>query len=54
VTYTVRSGPPVTASHHGQQFSVRVEEPVAFPGDYRTHDAALTTVSADSPQPSRR
>src|SRR5262249_10350175 len=52
VTYTVRSGAPLTASHHGQQFTVAVDAPVAFPGDYRTHDAVLTTAPAEVPEPS--
>jgi alpha,alpha-trehalose phosphorylase len=54
VTYTVRSGAPLTASHHGQQFTVAVDAPVTFPGDYRTHDAVPTTAPAEVPEPSRR
>jgi alpha,alpha-trehalose phosphorylase len=40
VTYTVRSGDPVTARHRGEEFIAEVGQPVTFPGDYRTHDGA--------------
>jgi alpha,alpha-trehalose phosphorylase len=40
-TYTVRSGGPVTARHRGTEFTAEVGQPVTFPGDYRTHDAAI-------------
>ncbi|MBD0322173.1 MAG: glycoside hydrolase family 65 protein, partial [Aldersonia sp.] len=38
VTYTLRSGEPVTARHRGQEFAAEAGRPVTFPGDYRTHD----------------
>ena len=38
VTYRVRSGNPVTASHYGQEFTVAVGSPVSFPGQYRAGD----------------
>src|SRR5215472_9232604 len=41
VTYAVRSGDPVTARHRGTEFTAEVGQPVTFPGDYRTHDAAI-------------
>jgi alpha,alpha-trehalose phosphorylase len=41
VTYTVRSGDPVTARHRGEEFVAEVGRPVTFPGAYRTHDAAF-------------
>jgi hypothetical protein len=41
VTYTVRSCDPVTAQHRGTEFTAKVGRPVTFPGDYRTHDAAI-------------
>ncbi|MEV5551352.1 beta-phosphoglucomutase family hydrolase [Streptomyces sp. NPDC052309] len=41
VTYTVRSGDPVTARHRGTEFTAEVGQPVAFPGDYHTHDGAV-------------
>ena len=40
VTYTLRSGEPLTARHHGREFTVTVAAPVSFPGQYRTHDGA--------------
>jgi len=39
VTYTVRSGGPVTAQHHGQTFTVEAGSPVSFRGRYHTSDA---------------
>lgn len=39
VTYTVRSGEPVTGRHRGTPFTVRQGEPVSFPGEYHTRDA---------------
>jgi alpha,alpha-trehalose phosphorylase len=41
VTYTVRSGDPVTARHRGTEFTAEVGRPVTFPGEYHTHDAAI-------------
>ena len=38
VTYTVRSGDPVTARHRGTEFTAEVGKPITFPGDYHTHD----------------
>ena len=38
VTYSVRSGDPVTARHRGEEFVAAVGQRVTFPGDYRTHD----------------
>jgi alpha,alpha-trehalose phosphorylase len=49
VTYTVRAGEPLTATHHGKEFTVTADAPVAFPGDYRTHDAAVTTTPTGPP-----
>ncbi|MET8151297.1 HAD family hydrolase [Actinoplanes sp. NPDC049668] len=39
VTYSLRSGNPMTAQHNGQEFTVTAASPVSFPGEYRTHDA---------------
>jgi alpha,alpha-trehalose phosphorylase len=39
VTYRLKSGEPVTAHHYGHAFTVSVDEPVTFPGQYRTSDA---------------
>jgi alpha,alpha-trehalose phosphorylase len=38
VTYSVRSGNLVTASHYGQEFTVSAGSPVSFPGRYRSGD----------------
>jgi alpha,alpha-trehalose phosphorylase len=38
VTYTVRRGNPVTASHYGLEFTVSAGSPVSFPGQYRSAD----------------
>jgi len=38
VTYRVRSGNPVTASHYGQEFTVAAGSEVSFPGQYRAAD----------------
>jgi alpha,alpha-trehalose phosphorylase len=38
VTYSVRSGDPVTACHYGQEFTVSAGSPVSFPGQYRSGD----------------
>jgi alpha,alpha-trehalose phosphorylase len=38
VTYSVRGGNPVTASHYGQEFTVSAGSPVSFPGQYRSGD----------------
>jgi alpha,alpha-trehalose phosphorylase len=40
VTYSVRSGNPVTAFHYGQEFTVSPESPVSFPGQYRSGDGS--------------
>ena len=40
VTYRLKSGEPVTAHHYGHAFTVSADEPVIFPGQYRTSDAA--------------
>jgi alpha,alpha-trehalose phosphorylase len=40
VTYSVRTGDPVTAYHYGQEFTVAAGSPVSFSGEYRTRDAA--------------
>jgi alpha,alpha-trehalose phosphorylase len=42
VTYRLKSGEPVTAHHYGHAFTVTTDEPVIFPGQYRTSDAAPT------------
>jgi alpha,alpha-trehalose phosphorylase len=51
VTYRVRSGDQVTASHYGQEFTVSAESPVSFPGHYRGGDGLapgqLTPAGAD-------
>ena len=39
VTYTVRSGGPVSGQHRGEPFTARPGEPVRFPGEYHTRDA---------------
>nr|BFE76172.1 hypothetical protein GCM10020092_094730 [Actinoplanes digitatis] len=39
VTYSLRSGDPMTAQHNGHEFTVTTTSPVSFPGEYRTHDA---------------
>ncbi|MDM7855987.1 beta-phosphoglucomutase family hydrolase [Cellulomonas alba] len=39
VTYSVRSGGPVTAHHHDVAFTVAPGAPVSFPGTYHTSDA---------------
>jgi alpha,alpha-trehalose phosphorylase len=49
VTYRVRSGDPVTASHYGQEFTVSVESDVSFPGQYRAVDG----VAPGSPAPAK-
>jgi alpha,alpha-trehalose phosphorylase len=38
VTYSVRGGDPVTASHYGREFTVSAGSPVSFPGQYRSDD----------------
>ena len=40
VTYSVRSGDPITLRHRGTEFTVAPGAPAMFPGDYHTHDAA--------------
>jgi alpha,alpha-trehalose phosphorylase len=44
VTYSVRSGNPLTAAHYGQEFTVAAGSPVSFPGQYRY-------LSGDGPTP---
>jgi alpha,alpha-trehalose phosphorylase len=39
VTYRLKGGEPVTAHHYGHAFTVSTDEPVTFPGQYRTSDA---------------
>jgi len=46
VTYRVRSGDPVTASHYGQEFTVSAGSPVSFPGQYRAGDGLAPGSSA--------
>jgi alpha,alpha-trehalose phosphorylase len=41
VTYRVRTGEPVTARHWDEEFTVGVDAPVAFTGEYRTRDEPL-------------
>jgi len=41
VTYRVRSGNPVTASHYGQEFTVAADSEVSFPGQYRAADGPV-------------
>lgn len=38
VTYAVRSGGPVSASHHGEPFTVSPGSPVSFSGSFQTRD----------------
>jgi alpha,alpha-trehalose phosphorylase len=40
ITYRLKSGEPVTAHHYGRAFTVSTDEPVIFPGQYRTSDAS--------------
>jgi alpha,alpha-trehalose phosphorylase len=40
VTYSVRNGNPITASHYGQEFTVSAGSPVSFPGQYRSSDGS--------------
>jgi alpha,alpha-trehalose phosphorylase len=51
VTYSVRLGGPLTASHYDKEFSVAADSPVTFPGDYRVHDAPLGTHATADAQP---
>jgi alpha,alpha-trehalose phosphorylase len=48
VTYTVLSGGPVSASHHGQPFTVAPGSPVQFTGAFQTSD---DTAPTDEPAP---
>jgi alpha,alpha-trehalose phosphorylase len=41
VSYSVRSGEPVTARHRGKEFTAAVGRPITFPGRYRTHDLPI-------------
>jgi len=54
VTYSVRSGNPVTATHYGQEFTVSAGSPVSFPGQYRASDGLApgspAHVGADHPE----
>jgi alpha,alpha-trehalose phosphorylase len=53
ITYSVRSGNPVTASHYGHEFTASAGSPVSFPGQYR-HGDGLTpgpAAPADAGQP---
>jgi alpha,alpha-trehalose phosphorylase len=47
VTYTLREGPEITASHHGEPFTVAVGTPVSFTGAFRTSD--LTPAPGTAP-----
>ena len=38
VTYRLKRGDPVNARHYGKDFTVAMESPVSFDGDYRTTD----------------
>jgi alpha,alpha-trehalose phosphorylase len=53
VTYRVRSGNPVTASHYGQEFTVSAGSPVSFRGQYRSGNGLVpgspTPAGADQP-----
>ncbi|MBO0692297.1 MAG: beta-phosphoglucomutase family hydrolase [Acidimicrobiaceae bacterium] len=50
VTYRLRSGNPVTAHHHGQEFTVSVGSPISFAGRYHTDDGlARASYGADPP-----
>jgi alpha,alpha-trehalose phosphorylase len=53
VTYSLRSGEPVTAFHYGQEFTVSAESPVSFPGEYRSGEgnAPGSPASATAGQP---
>jgi alpha,alpha-trehalose phosphorylase len=48
VTYRLKTGEPVTARHYGHAFTVTTDEPVTFPGQYRTSDAVPAPDGADS------
>ncbi|MBO0845189.1 MAG: beta-phosphoglucomutase family hydrolase [Nocardioides sp.] len=43
VTYSIRSGEPVTARHQGKEFTAAIGQPVTFPGKYRTQDRPINT-----------
>jgi alpha,alpha-trehalose phosphorylase len=47
VTYSVRTGDPVTARHYGKEFTVCSESPVSFEGQYQTDDR----VASPTPHP---
>ena len=40
VTYVLKSGDALTACHFGREFTVTVDAPAVFPGQYRTLDEA--------------
>ena len=40
MTYRLKSGEPLTAGHYGREFTVAVDAPAVFPGQYRTLDEA--------------
>jgi alpha,alpha-trehalose phosphorylase len=54
VTYSVRSGDPVTAQHCGQEFTASRTSPVSFSGVFRTHDAGPRSASLERPRPGRQ
>ena len=41
VTYTLRSGQPLTLRHYGTSFTAATGTPMSFTGQYRTRDADL-------------
>jgi len=49
VTYRLRSGNPVTAYHHGQEFTVSEGSPISFEGQYQTNDNVAPRVVTSPP-----
>jgi alpha,alpha-trehalose phosphorylase len=45
VTYSIKHGPPLTVRHYGTDVTVAPGAPRSFPGNYRTHDRAVTARS---------
>ena len=42
VTYSLRSGQPLTLRHYGTQFTAAMGAPISFSGLFRTRDASPT------------
>ena len=45
VTYSLRSGDPVTARHRGEEFTVSSGSPVSFEGEYQTDDRVASATA---------